>query len=473
MAISNSIVDYMKSIGRDSSYASRKKLAEENGITGYSGTAAQNMNLMRILKNGQEAQQKVSSNVTEGNGKSSMEAPGPTTGVASASSNSSRNNSLPDFERSAMTNNYLGLLQEAEANRPGEYEESGRVSDYYERLQEAEANKPNEFQSKYEQQINNILDGILNTKEFSYGTTDLANDSLYQMYRDNYTRQGNLAMRDAMGNAAALTGGYGSTYASAAGQQAYDNYLSQLNDVALEMADRAYQQYLNAQAERYNQLGAVTGLDNTDYSRYRDTVSDYYNDLSYLSGRYDSEYAKDYGQYRDTVNDYYNDLSYLAGRYDSEYGKDYGEYQQDTQNQQWAEEYAFQQAQAAQDQANWDAEMAFQREQYEYQKQQAAKKAASGGTGGSSKKSTSKTKSETGYVPLAANLAAGLKAGILSDYEAQEIVMKEMEKGNLTVDEAEMAIQDAGINKQAAMAEEAQSLIPKNIWELRLMQTGR
>lgn len=479
MAISNSIVDYMKSIGQDSSYAARKKLAEENGITGYSGTAAQNMNLMQILKNSQGSQQQASSNVTTGvDGAANASAPSPTTGAgnASASYKASGSATLPSFERSDLTNSYLSMLQDAEANRPGDYEESDRVRDYYERLQDAEANKPDAFQSKYEEQINNILNGILNTKEFSYGAEDLANDSLYQMYRDNYTRQGNLAMRDAMGNAAALTGGYGSTYASAAGQQAYDNYLSQMNDVALEMADRAYQQYLNAQAEKYNQLGAVTGLDNTDYSRYRDTVSDYYNDLSYLSGRYDQEYAKDYGQYRDSMNDFYNNLSYLSGRYDSEYGKDFGEYQQDTQNQQWAEEYAFQQAQAAQDQANWEAEMAFQREQYEYQKQQAAAKAASGGSGSrSSSKSTGSTKSSanTGYIPLSSNLSKSLKAGTMSDYEALETVMKEMEKGNLTVDEAEMAIQDAGIDKQAAMAEEAQSLIPKNLWELRLMQAGR
>lgn len=445
MAISNSIVDYLKSIGQDSSYAARKKLAEENGITGYSGTAAQNMNLMQVLKNNQ-SEQKVSSNVTTGVTNAKNETtPGPTTGIeTSASYKAGGSSSMPTFERSDLTNSYLSMLQDAETNKPDAYEESDRVRDYYDRLQEAEANKPDAFQSKYEEQISSILDGILNTKEFSYGAEDLANDSLYQMYRDNYTRQGNLAMRDAMGNAAALTGGYGSTYASAAGQQAYDNYLSQLNDVALEMADRAYQQYLNAQAEKYNQLGAVTGLDNTDYSRYRDTVSDYYNDLSYLSGRYDSEYAKDYGQYRDTVNDYYNDLSYLAGRYDSEYGKDYGEYQQDTQNHQWAEEYAFQQAQAAQDQANWDAEMAFQREQYEYQKQQAAKKAASGGTGGGSSRGSTggsssgaqeKALKDYTYYDFVKRLQQLKDEGKVGEVEAFNVVEDWYLKGYINLDE--------------------------------------
>jgi hypothetical protein len=43
----NSVVDAMKSRGMDSSFANRKKLAEEKGITGYTGTASQNT----ILKN--------------------------------------------------------------------------------------------------------------------------------------------------------------------------------------------------------------------------------------------------------------------------------------------------------------------------------------------------------------------------------------------------------------------------------------
>ncbi|MBS4207891.1 N-acetylmuramoyl-L-alanine amidase [Bacillus sp. FJAT-50079] len=48
---SGSIVDYMNSNGMDSSFANRKKLAEQYGITPYSGTAAQNLQLLNRLKN--------------------------------------------------------------------------------------------------------------------------------------------------------------------------------------------------------------------------------------------------------------------------------------------------------------------------------------------------------------------------------------------------------------------------------------
>lgn len=47
-----SVVDYLKSTGKDSSYASRSKLAAQYGITGYSGSASQNLQLMSFLQGG-------------------------------------------------------------------------------------------------------------------------------------------------------------------------------------------------------------------------------------------------------------------------------------------------------------------------------------------------------------------------------------------------------------------------------------
>ena len=47
-----SIVDYLKSVGQSSDYSSRAKLAASNGISNYTGTAAQNTQLLNILKSG-------------------------------------------------------------------------------------------------------------------------------------------------------------------------------------------------------------------------------------------------------------------------------------------------------------------------------------------------------------------------------------------------------------------------------------
>ncbi|RST56917.1 LysM peptidoglycan-binding domain-containing protein [Siminovitchia terrae] len=45
-----SVVDYLKSIGQDSSLANRKKLAAKHGIKNYTGTATQNTQLLKKLR---------------------------------------------------------------------------------------------------------------------------------------------------------------------------------------------------------------------------------------------------------------------------------------------------------------------------------------------------------------------------------------------------------------------------------------
>lgn len=48
----SSIVDYLKSIGKDSSFAARQQYAAQYGISGYTGTAAQNTLLLNLMRGG-------------------------------------------------------------------------------------------------------------------------------------------------------------------------------------------------------------------------------------------------------------------------------------------------------------------------------------------------------------------------------------------------------------------------------------
>lgn len=98
-----------------------------------------------------------------------------------------------------------------------------------------------------ENQLKGWLNEIDNYDAFSY---DLNGDLLYRQMADNYIQQGQLAMQDAMGQAAALTGGYGNSYASAVGNQAYQQYLTQLNNNLPELQ----QQALNVWQAGYDQL---------------------------------------------------------------------------------------------------------------------------------------------------------------------------------------------------------------------------
>ena len=47
-----SFVDALKSIGVDSSFRNRKIIAMNNGITNYTGSYSQNIKLLKLLKNG-------------------------------------------------------------------------------------------------------------------------------------------------------------------------------------------------------------------------------------------------------------------------------------------------------------------------------------------------------------------------------------------------------------------------------------
>lgn len=89
----------------------------------------------------------------------------------------------------------------------------------------------------YIEQLNSLYDQIMNRKPFQY---DLNGDLLYRQMADQYTRLGQQAMRDTMGQAAALTGGYGNSYAQQVGNQAYQQYLTYLNEQIPSLYDRAY-----------------------------------------------------------------------------------------------------------------------------------------------------------------------------------------------------------------------------------------
>lgn len=59
-----SIVDYLKSVGQASDYSSRAKMASQQGITGYKGTAEQNTRLLGVLRGGASASVPVSPQVS-------------------------------------------------------------------------------------------------------------------------------------------------------------------------------------------------------------------------------------------------------------------------------------------------------------------------------------------------------------------------------------------------------------------------
>lgn len=179
------------------------------------------------------------------------------------------------------------------------YTESDAVKEAQAMLQQQIANKPGEAQSAWQSQLNETLDKILNREEFSY---DLNGDVLYQQYKDQATTQGKLASMDVMGQAAAMTGGFGNSYAQSVGQQTYQGYLQGLNDKVPELYQLALNQYNQEGQNLKDQASMLDSLVQQDYEKYRDTVSDYYTELQYLTDRADTLSKDEYDRYLDDIN---------------------------------------------------------------------------------------------------------------------------------------------------------------------------
>ena len=196
------------------------------------------------------------------------------------------------MEKAAASGDYTSAaryekLRNAKIKGEGlDYETSDYYSKYLPENRYAYDPSKNDAYQRANDQATAIYDKIMNRGEFTF---DLNKDKLYQQYRDLYAQMGRGAMEDTMGQAAALTGGYGSTYSQNAGQQAYNAYLQKLNEVVPELYNAAY--------NRYNQEG-----------------QDLMNLYNMARSNADSAYERDYNQW-------YNRLQLERGDEDTAYNR--------------------------------------------------------------------------------------------------------------------------------------------------------
>ena len=169
---------------------------------------------------------------------------------------------------------------------------------YADRIAQLEAAAPQDYASRYQTQIDNALNAIQNRKAFQY---NMSEDPLYRQYAAMYQKQGQQAMKDTMGQAAALTGGYGSSYASTAGNQAYQQYLGQMNDRAAELAALARQQYDQEGSNMRANLSALQAAESQDRQNWESDRADYYNRLNALRQGQSTEYQ----QYLNALDEYW------------------------------------------------------------------------------------------------------------------------------------------------------------------------
>ena len=181
-------------------------------------------------------------------------------------------------------------------------------------LREAEQNAP-QYTPSYDAQLNDIYSRIMNRDKFSY---DLNADALYQQMKDQYIQQGRIAMMDTMGQQAALNGGYGSSYAQAVGQQAFNSYLQQLNNNIPEYYDRAYQQYQNEGNDLLRQYEMTGDLAERERQYYNEDYNRWLNERDYANSAEQLAYNRgltDWQMQYDMQQDMYSRIANLIATY--------------------------------------------------------------------------------------------------------------------------------------------------------------
>lgn len=270
---------------------------------------------------------------------------------------------------------------QATANNPYKtFKPTANTQTAYQQWQDILAQRPEDYQSQYKGTIDNLLDQIVNRKEFSY---DFNADPLYQNYKNQYMQAGKTAMKDTIAQASALTGGYGNTYAETAGAQSYQNYLKQLNDRIPELQRLAMEKEQMDQQNLLSKYNAVGSQEDREFGQWNAKMGIWQNDRSYGLDAYKTLWDQDfrenefnyrtanddrnynYQSYRDSKADdntaYQNAYNAASDAFKSEYQMSRDSVADDQWNQQfayqkerdkvadeqWAKEYALKQAAAA------------------------------------------------------------------------------------------------------------------------------
>lgn len=146
---------------------------------------------------------------------------------------------------------------------------------------------------KYKDMYDEQLDKLRNRDEFSYDPED---DAVFRSYKQQYNREGSRATEDTMGIYSALTGGLANSGAVSAAAQAGQYWSDKLMDVIPELAEGAYERYVQEIENDRKVLNDIMSVDEHLFGREYKVNEDVKNDI--LA-------SQDSAQKRDNaVNDY-------------------------------------------------------------------------------------------------------------------------------------------------------------------------
>lgn len=272
-----------------------------------------------------------------------------------------------------------------------EYVQSDAVTQLQDAYNKQLSGKPGAYTSQYQQQIDALLGKIQGRKEFQY---DPGQDALYRQYRDQYVRQGRQAMMDTMGQAAAMTGGYGNSYAQTAGQQTYQAYLQGLGDRVPELYALALEKYRTEGGDLRAAYEMLSQQEQAAYQQYKDQLADWNDETGRLYQQYINEREFDYGSHTDAEAFAYEQYRDAVSDQQWQSAFDYQQQQNLLAYEQWLQEFEYQKEQDQLAYEQWLREFEESQRRYDLSK--------AGSSGGSSRGSSGSSSQISGEDTLKA-----------------------------------------------------------------------
>lgn len=311
-----------------------------------------------------------------------------------------------------------------------QYVQSDAVTKAQQTLQGLQAQKPGEYQSQFQTDMNDLMDQIQDRPKFQY---DVNADALYQQVAQNYLQQGQQAMMDTMGQTAALTGGYGNSYAHTAGQQVYNDHLLGLTEMVPQFQQMAMQQYQLEGDDLMDLYALLAQQEDMAYSRYQDDLNRYYADLDRAQAAFDNERDYDYSRFAD-------DRDFDYGKYMDDLNYQYQVDRDKVADDQWLQQWIRQQERDRVADEQWLKEYEESvrqfNEQMAFQQAQAAAAASrsSGGGGGRSSggggtPTTQQTGSSQNFMEYMNGLNKAAGNGGLTTKEATAVITQAAKEG--------------------------------------------
>lgn len=146
------------------------------------------------------------------------------------------------------------------------------------------------YNNRYETTQQQLLNDVLNRPDFSWSKEA---DPLWGTYKKEYLREGDRATQNALGQAAATTGGMASSYATTAAAQAGNYYAAQAADMLPTLYQQAFNRYIQDLQNKRDDLSMVNTQEQLDYNKFLNDLSQYNTNRNFALNMYQT----DLGQY--------------------------------------------------------------------------------------------------------------------------------------------------------------------------------